>query len=51
MANPKAGFHGKPRIFFLFCDLDLIDFYDSFIGIRGYFGSKKLKTLGGIHET
>ena len=33
----KAGFHGKPRIFFLFCDLDFIDFFDDFMGIHGYF--------------
>ena len=47
----KAGFHGKPRIFFNFVTwISLI-----FLMISGVFtdifGSKKLKTLGGIHKT
>ena len=49
----------RPRIFFYFCDLDYIDFFNFFGGIHGYFAinleikmvfmkceKKKLKSLG-----
>ena len=32
----KAGFQYKPRIFFYFCDLDFIDFFEIFGGIHEY---------------
>ena len=38
----KAGFQHKPRIFFLFCDPDIIDFFGDFGGIHEYFGIKNL---------
>ena len=47
----KAGFQYKPRIFFLFCDLDFIDYLVTFGGIHEYFWQENLKTIGGIHET
>ena len=42
----KAGFQHNPRIFFLFCDLDFIDFFDCFRGIHGYFWEQKIENLG-----
>ena len=38
----KTGFQHIPRIFFLFCDLDIIDFFEVFGGIHAYFGTKNL---------
>ena len=40
----NAGFQHIPRIFFLFCDLDIIDFFEVFGGIHEYFGTKNLIT-------
>ena len=39
----KAGFQHKPRIFFLFCDLDFMIFFEIFVVIHGYFGHKTWK--------
>ena len=38
----NTGFQHIPRIFFLFCDLDIIDFVEVFGGIHEYFGTKNL---------
>ena len=38
----NTGFQHIPRIFFLFCDLDIIDFFEVFGGIHEYFGTKNL---------
>ena len=38
------GFKGKPCLFFLFCDLDFINFFNHLGGIHDYFGKKILKT-------
>ena len=47
----KSGFQCKPRIFYLFCDLDFIDYLVTFGGIHEYFWQQNFKTIGGIHET
>ena len=47
----KAGFQHKPRIFFLFCDLDFMYYLVTFGGIHENFWQENLKTIGGIHET
>ena len=39
----KAGFQHKPRIFFLFCDLDFMIFFEIVGVIHGYFGHKTWK--------
>ena len=40
----NVGFQQKPCLFFLFCDLDFIIFFNLVGGIRDYFGKKILKT-------
>ena len=47
----KAGFQHKPRIFFLFCDLSIINFLWRFWQYSRIFWHKKLDPMGGIHET
>ena len=47
----KARFQYKPRIFFLFCDLDFMYYLVTFGGIHENFWQENLKTIGGIHET
>ena len=39
----KAGFQHKPRIFFLFCDLDFMIFFEIVGVVHGYFGHKTWK--------
>ena len=41
----KEGFQYKPLLFFLFCDLDFINFLVIFGGIHEYF-ARKLENLG-----
>ena len=43
----NVGFHGKPFIFFYFCDLDFIDYSFNFGGIHENVGRKNLN-FGGI---
>ena len=38
----NTGFQHIPRIFFLFCDLDIIDFFEVYRGIYEDFGTKTL---------
>ena len=40
----NVGFQWKPCLFFLFCDLDFINFFNLLGGIHDYFGKKILKT-------
>ena len=47
----KARFQYKPRIFFLFCDLDFMYYLVTFGGIHENFWQENLKAIGGIHET
>ena len=47
----KARFQYKPRIFFLFCDLDFMYYLGTLGGIHENCWQENLKTIGGIHET
>ena len=49
--SPKQDFNRNRAYFFLFCDLNFIDYLVTFGGIHAYFWQQNLKTIGRIHET